>query len=163
VRDAKAVPEIDYGVAELVRALPTPMVLPAGTYWIGAREFFWAVVKPPVNNWASGKTGAEPWFRFPAEDFAFRLFTRQTPSSSIEALRLTVAGLGLNQGIANSLDAKLTAALLALASDDHEASCGALQALLNQVHAQRAKQIPAGDADATSAAVTAIRGQVGCE
>jgi hypothetical protein len=144
------------------RALPAPLVLTAGTYWIAVRDFGWAVVKPPVNNWASGKTGGEPWFRFPEEDFAFRLYTRQTPSGSIEALQLTVAGLGLNQGIANSLDAKLRAALLALASDDHGASCGALQALLNQVRAQREKQIPAGDADVIGAAVTAIRGQIGC-
>jgi hypothetical protein len=155
-------PEVPPFISNYFRALPAPLVLTAGTYWIAARDFGWAVVKPPVNNWASGKFGADPWFRFPEEDFAFRLYTGQTPNGSIEALRLTVAGIGLPQGIANSVDAKLQAALLALASDDRETACDALQALLNHVRAQRTKHIPAGDADAINAAVTAVRSEIGC-
>jgi len=144
------------------RALPAPLVLTAGTYWLGARDFGWAVVKPVVNNWATFNLGGEPWFRLPAEDLAFRLYTRQTPSSALEALQRSITGLGLSDGITKSLDAKLRAALLALASDDPATACDALQALLNHVRAQRAKHIPMGDADAITATVITIRGQIGC-
>jgi len=144
------------------RALPTPLVLTAGTYWLAAHDFGWAVVKPPVNSWATGRSGTDPWFLFPAEDFAFRLYTRQAPNGSIEALQRAVDGLGLDQGITNSLNAKLRAALAALASDDQEAACGALEAVLNQVRALRAKKITDVNADMITGAVTAIRNQIGC-
>ena len=144
------------------RALPAPLVLTAGTYWIGARDFGWAVVIPTGNTAATFNLGGGPWFRLPGEDFAFRLFTRQTPTTALEALQRSVAGLGLSRGITTSLDAKLEAALQALAADDSATACDALQALLNHVRAQRAKQIPAGDADAISATVTSIRDQIGC-
>lgn len=141
--------------------LPTPVTLTSGTYWIATTDFIWRSGQPSVGRTATFTTGGA-WAQIPVEDFAFSLFTLRTPASSIEALQGTIAGLGLHHGTANSLDAKLRAALGALADNDEATACEALQDFLNHVRAQRGKKIPATDADAMSAEVTAIRNQLGC-
>ena len=82
-----------------------------------------------------------------------------TPAELIADLVGDVVGFNLQRGIANSLDAKLSSALDALA-DLNQGNDGAalhkLEAFLNEVHAQRDKSISAADADALIASCQAI-------
>ena len=87
-----------------------------------------------------------------------------TPSQMIAALRETIAGMSLNDGIARSLDSKLSSALKALVKDKvkNKSVCSALQDVIKEVSAQRSKKLSAVDADAIIAAVTAIKVELGC-
>jgi len=76
-----------------------------------------------------------------------------------------VIALNLQQGIENSLDAKLDAAVQALEdmnANNDSAACGALQAFTNAVQAQGGNQIPVDDANALIAAVQQILDALGC-
>lgn len=86
-------------------------------------------------------------------------YTVITPSEAIENLIDQVESLNLQQGVDNSLDAKLDAALQALDDlnqNDDVAAVNALQAFINAVEAQRGKKVPDADADALIASVQAI-------
>jgi hypothetical protein len=85
-----------------------------------------------------------------------------TPEEQVAALRTTVAGLGLRRGMAASLDAKLRAALAAMAAGDTAGACTALQDLLSQLAAQSGKRITAADAALLGAAAAGIREDLGC-
>jgi hypothetical protein len=65
-------------------------------------------------------------------------------------------------GPTNSLAPKIAAAQQSLARSDTAATCGQLSAFLNEVAAQRGKQIPAAAADQLAAAATRIQAVIGC-
>jgi uncharacterized delta-60 repeat protein len=83
----------------------------------------------------------------------------EDPAEAIEALVDVVVSLNLQQGISNSLDAKLGAALNALddvnAGND-VAAINTLEAFINAVEAQRGGWISEADADALIAAAQVI-------
>ena len=82
-----------------------------------------------------------------------------TPSEAIQKLISDVVALNLQQGISNSLDAKLDAALQALDDvnqNNNVAAINSLQAFINFVDAQRGGQISDADADALIAATQEI-------
>lgn len=85
-----------------------------------------------------------------------------TPEEQVAALRTSVAELGLHRGMARSLDAKLRAALAALAAGDAAGACSALQDFVDHLAAQSGKKVPAADAALLSAAAAAIREDLGC-
>ena len=65
--------------------------------------------------------------------------------------------LNLNQGISNSLDAKLAAverAIVAAHTTNDAAAVNSLQAFINEGQIQSGKKIPQGDADALIAAAS---------
>lgn len=83
----------------------------------------------------------------------------QTPSEAIEDLVDTVEGFNLHQGIENSLDAKLNAAIQALDDVNQNNDVGAinaLQAFINAVEAQRGNKITNAQADELIAAAQRI-------
>jgi uncharacterized delta-60 repeat protein len=98
-------------------------------------------------------------------DFDFALARYEGNSSAqgnINDVITGIKGSGLPAGTKTSLNAKLQAALAALQAGDTAAACSHLQDFLNYVNAQRNKMIPAPEADALTASVTAIRAELGC-
>ncbi len=85
-----------------------------------------------------------------------------TPEERIAGLRDGVSALGLQGGIAASLDAKLRAALAALAAGNAAAACSALQDFVDQLAAQSGKHVPTADAAALSAEAELVRAALGC-
>jgi len=73
-----------------------------------------------------------------------------------------VNNLATKAGIRNALLVKLNVALKKIQSNNTGAACGALQAFINLVDAQRGKAVTAGDADSLIAAATQIRAVIGC-
>ncbi len=87
------------------------------------------------------------------------------PTALLELLIQQVLALNLQQGIENSLDAKIDAAIQALDdlnANNDVAACNALQAFINAVDAQGGNQITQVDADALIAAVQEIMVALGC-
>ncbi len=85
------------------------------------------------------------------------------PAAQINAVIATVNNAtALSAGLKTSLNAKLNAALAALTSGDVTTACGKLRDFLNQVRAQRGRQIPRSLADALTSSVSAIRFALGC-
>jgi hypothetical protein len=83
----------------------------------------------------------------------------QEPDEMIQELVGTVIELNLQQGISNSLDAKLQSALGALddVNDNNDvAAINTLNAFINAVEAQRGNKITNEDADMLIAAAQAI-------
>ena len=81
------------------------------------------------------------------------------PDESVENLVDTVVDLNIQEGITNSLDGKLNAALEALQDiNEHNdvAAINSLEAFINAVEAQRGNKIADADADALIAAAQAI-------
>lgn len=88
-----------------------------------------------------------------------------TPEENLAALANKVMNLNLKNGISNSLDSKLDAALGAL-DDVNEnndvAACNTLSSFINAVEAQSGNQIPSSDADDLISDVMEIQEQLGC-
>lgn len=84
------------------------------------------------------------------------------PEELVADLRVSIASLGLHDGTENSLDAKLRAALGALAAGDTAGACTALQDLVNQLVAQSGKKVPAADAAMLIEAVGQVQAALGC-
>ena len=83
----------------------------------------------------------------------------QTPSEAINDLVDQVETFNLQQGIENSLDAKLDSALNALSDvnqNNNQAAINSLQAFINAVNAQRGSKITNEQADALVAVAQAI-------
>ena len=86
-------------------------------------------------------------------DYGFRVATIAEPVDPVELLmELTqkVIALNLQQGISNSLDAKLQAAMQALEDvneNNDVAAINTLEAFINAIEAQRGNKIPEADAD----------------
>jgi parallel beta-helix repeat protein len=81
------------------------------------------------------------------------------PPQAIQALVVQVMTLNLQQGIGNSLDAKLDTALKALDDineNNDDAAINTMQAFINAVEAQSGNQISTEDADALIAAAQEI-------
>ncbi len=77
----------------------------------------------------------------------------------IQARVGSVMNLNLNQGISNSLDAKLAAverAIVDANANNDAAAVNSVQAFINEVQTQSGRKIPQGDADALIAAVNEI-------
>ena len=90
---------------------------------------------------------------------AFLFLTALSPQQAIQDLIAQVVALNLQQGMSNSLDAKLDAAVQAvddLNQNNDVAAINSLQAFINAVEAQRGIQISAPDADALIAAAQQI-------
>jgi len=85
-----------------------------------------------------------------------------TPAEEIAALRQTVAGLSLAAGTKSSLDAKLRAALTALATGDVATACARMQDFIGFAISQSGKKIPAATASTLIAEATGIRADLGC-
>lgn len=98
---------------------------------------------------------------------AERAFTT-LPSApqAVEAItdpRDLVAGFGLAQGTARSLDAKLGSALDAAQAGDTAGACASLGDFLNEVRAQTGKKkLTAAQAEQLTGAANDIRTQLGC-
>jgi hypothetical protein len=83
----------------------------------------------------------------------------QTPPEMIQEMTSTVIELNLQQGISNSLDAKLETALSALDdvnTNNDVAAINSLNAFINAVEAQRGNKVTNEDADMLIAAAQAI-------
>ncbi len=77
-------------------------------------------------------------------------------------VKTTIASLGLANGTATSLNAKLDAALDALGQGQTSLACSSLQDFINAVRAQAGKKISTSDAASLTADVTEIREALGC-
>jgi len=87
------------------------------------------------------------------------------PVSAIEDLALRVAAMNLQNGIENSLDSKLDAALNALDdvnANNDGAACNTLQAFINAVEAQRGNKLTDAQAGQLIAAAQAIQALLDC-
>lgn len=160
--------------------LPAPVTLAPGTYWltvvssIGDHSVVFGWQTAPMVTGAGGvfsRDGGATWrpvtdFGLAPTDFAFVLFGTaqpvQAPAQLITALQATVAGLGLHQGTARSLDAKLRTALAAVEAGDTAGACTALQDALDFVAAQAGKKIPTDQAAELSDDLSTIRTSLGC-
>ena len=85
-----------------------------------------------------------------------------TPGTEIGDLQDLVASMGIHHGIANALNAKLNAALAALAADDTAGACVAMQDFLDLVSAQSGKKLTEEQAEELTDAANAIREQLDC-
>jgi hypothetical protein len=154
-------------------ALPTPVVLRSGTYWLahsssdGVRTSLAVATGSVIHH---RTVGAQDFV--PLNETAMRLDldmallgtagVAPTDAHAIAALRVTVQGYALPQGTAQSLDSKLWAALAAFDAGNTAGACTALQDALNFVAAQRGKKISVVQSDELSAALAAIRTSLGC-
>jgi len=125
---------------------------------------FWSGWCPPLHADADGDGFVDDHYIFwgGQDNLPWAVqdgWTILTPQEAIQNLIDQVADLNLQQGIDNSLDAKLDAAFKAL-DDVNEnndvAAINALQAFINAVEAQRGKKISDEDADALIATVNDI-------
>lgn len=96
-----------------------------------------------------------------ANDLTFIVETVD-PKVMIANLETTIAGFGLEQGIANSLTSQLDAALSALQRGNSNAACGSLGATQNYVRAQSGKKLTQDQATTINDALQKIREKVGC-
>jgi hypothetical protein len=108
----------------------------------GSADFFW--VNSQGVFWYPYTTSFE-------DNFYSKVVSVSDPKELLNALVTTVIGLNLQQGIENSLDAKLSNALQAL-DDVNEnndvAAVNGINAFISAVEAQRDNKIPGADADA---------------
>jgi subtilisin-like proprotein convertase family protein len=128
---------------------------------------------PPYGGLLSGFNGTDPngtWSLF-VEDFVGGdvgsisggwSLDITTPEQSILDLQETVSGLGLPMGLTTALNAKLQAALNALAIDDTAGACVAMQDFLNLVSAQTGKKLTEAQAEQLTDAANDIRTQLDC-
>ena len=89
-----------------------------------------------------------------------------SPVELLQQLAAKVFGLNLQQGISNSLDAKLNAALGALEdinANNDVAAVNTLEAFINAAQAQSGDKIPTEDADALIAAAQEVITALGSE
>ncbi len=112
-----------------------------------------AIGTTTVNNVARDGAGHEA-------SCAFTVHVKGA-AEQLADLAVLVQSLQAKQGVAASLLAKLDAAL-AKVSSQSGAACGDLTAFVNEVEAQRDKEISALDADALIAKATQIRSVLGC-
>ena len=114
----------------------------------------------------NGVTNTQPQHEGPDIDAVEIICELLDPTELLMELAQDVIDLNLQQGISNSLDAKLSAAMQAL-DDINEnndvAAINTLQAFINAVEAQRGNKIPEADADALIAAAQEIIDLLGAE
>lgn len=139
-----------YGASSVVFNLPAPA---GGNHWsnwtVPDADGDGFVDSPYVFN---GGQDNLPWAQ--PDGWLVR-----TPEELVHDLIDVVISLNLHQGIDNSLDAKLDAALKALEDvneNNDVAAVNTLQAFINAVEAQRGNHIPEADADAMITAAQQI-------
>ena len=86
----------------------------------------------------------------------------ETPSAHIGDLINCLQGLGLEQGITNSLVVKLNAAIASLLRGNTAAACSQLAAFQNEAQAQSGKALTQAQAVQLIGAAAATRSQLGC-
>lgn len=86
-----------------------------------------------------------------------------TAAERVQDLRDEVAGADLPRGTQQRLTATLDTTLEHLEAERTHGACNTLQAFVNQVRAQRGKEIPLGTADALSGDAEGIRAQLDCD
>lgn len=84
------------------------------------------------------------------------------PNEQLGDLEDLIEGLGLPAGIANSLLAKVEAALRALARGNTNAACNQLQALINEADAMSGNELTPDEANQIIEAAQDIRAALGC-
>ena len=87
------------------------------------------------------------------------------PVAAVENLALTVVQMNLQNGIANSLDSKLDAAVAVLIDvnvNNDGAACNSLAAFINAVEAQRNKKITNAQADQLITSAQQIKAMLNC-
>lgn len=87
------------------------------------------------------------------------------PVAAIEALAITVFEMNLQNGIENSLDSKLDAAVAALVDanfNNDGAACNSLAAFINAVEAQRGNKLTNAQADQLIASAQEIQALLNC-
>lgn len=87
------------------------------------------------------------------------------PAEAIQQLAADVVAMNLQNGIENSLDSKLDAALSALDdvnANNDKAACNTLQSFINAVEAQRGSMLMDAQADQLIAAAQEIQGLLNC-
>ena len=148
--------------------------LPAGTYWLtfepvaggGIIGSMQSGVATPLANYAFFAFPNTNWGTFTTPAFGFRVSGTadevKTPSQNISDLIGQIGGLGLPGGTTTAANAKLNAALNAIAANNIPLACSSLQDEINFVNAQSGKKIAASDAATIVTAVAAIRTQLGC-
>ncbi len=93
--------------------------------------------------------------------FAMAIAGTVTPAELITGLTNTVNSLGLQAGIANSLDAKLQAAQASLPANITSA-CNQMNAFVNEVMAQSGRHLTVAQADQLIAQANFIKTSLGC-
>jgi len=144
---------------------PIQFTVNPGTYWISMRTPFSPQRATLSGQPAMAGTWRGNWDALapPNNDFAFSIYgTVETPSSATTDLQTMIEGFGLDNGTLNSFEAKLRAALTALAAGDKAGACQALQDLINAVRAQSGKKLTVAQATAVIDEATRIRGLIGC-
>ena len=84
-------------------------------------------------------------------------FILSAPAEGIATIAAAVDSLGFNQS-----QNLIQAALSALESGDTPAACGQLSAFVNQVEAQRGKQLTRSEANALILTASSVMGKIGC-
>lgn len=153
--------------------------LPAGTYWLsfeptnggGISGGMSGGVASPLAKYAFLSYGNLGWVQLgsnPYSDGKLGMRVRGTtavtltPAEMISNVSNTIAGLNLQKGIANSLNAKLKSALSAISAGNTSGACSSLQDLISEIRAQSGKKISAADASALTASIVEIKGALGC-
>jgi hypothetical protein len=88
--------------------------------------------------------------------------TVRSAAVQISDLTGTIDGFGLSGGTQTSLDAKLSAALAALAAGDTADACTDLASLISEARAQSGKKLSVDDANQVISNVQQIRAVIGC-
>jgi hypothetical protein len=164
-------------------ALPSPVKLMPGAYWLGMRpisgpgvgvlwQWIAAYTGPPSGPIGSVMRFRDPdvspteWRRWPSSshtDLAFVAYgSAGTPSSLTTDLLTTLGSFGLAGGTETSLRAKVRRALDAIAVGDTGAACRALQDLMNEATALAGKKLTQQQVDMLANEVIAIRTLLGC-
>jgi hypothetical protein len=152
-----------------VYRLPSPVVLQPGTYWLRNEcsvTYFECWFQLEVTgNVSKVSRDAQTWGdNVFGEDIAFALRGEETvtPEAQVNDLHDLLAGMGLPDGVANSLVTKLLAVLAAIEEGDAAGACSDLRAFVNEVTAQSGKKLTAEQAAELLAAANALREDLGC-
>ncbi|HMC21537.1 MAG TPA: hypothetical protein VKL19_06800 [Thermoanaerobaculia bacterium] len=89
-------------------------------------------------------------------------FSIGSPDQLISDLIDTIESFNLQQGIANSLEAKLTAAQASLAAGDTTAACNEIGAFINEVEAQSDKKLKVPEANQLKTLAQQLQQSLGC-
>ena len=159
------------GLRDYLFKLPTPLVLEPGHYWLvvvtAGNPFLWHD-RPPISSterpvWRLDEAFGGAWVGLTSNDLSFALYgADRTPVEYAEELTTTIQQFNLHQGTANSLNAKLRAALTSLENGDTNGACSALQDLINESNAQSGKKLTEDQASAIGGRAAFIRELIGC-
>jgi hypothetical protein len=146
--------------------------IPAGTYWL---TFEPSAGSQYDGGMQDGAPNPLPYAFFANSNNRWVPFTTSmgmrvagsyvvssTPTDKINDLIGSITGFDLPSGTQTAANAKLRAALNAIAANNTLLACSSLQDEINFVNAQSGKKIAASDAASILVSVAAIRTQLGC-